>query len=51
MTDAANLTWGSIDQKAKTISFTPQKTKKKIVVAMHEELVTTLGKLLARNRS
>ncbi|MFZ4778407.1 MAG: tyrosine-type recombinase/integrase [Terrimicrobiaceae bacterium] len=45
LTDAANLTWGSIDQETKTISFTPQKTKKKIVVAMHEELVTTLGKL------
>jgi integrase len=45
LTDAANLTWASIDRAAKTISYTPQKTKKKIVVAMHDELVTTLGEL------
>ncbi len=42
--DVANMRWNSIDLKGQTITFTPKKTKKPVIVPLHPELESELLK-------
>lgn len=44
LADAAHLAWSNIDLDAETLNFTPTKTKKKLRIFMHAELVRWLKK-------
>lgn len=42
LADAAHLTWKNVDAGSRTLKFIPTKTRKELVIFMHEELVEWL---------
>jgi integrase len=49
LSDVANMRWGAIDWKNKTLSFTQHKTKKPLVVPLHPQLEKALRSSFSKN--